>query len=66
MGLRLTEGIDLEATAYRLRVSPDAIVDGARFDKLATQGLTWRAHSRIGVTERGMLLLDAILAEVAR
>jgi oxygen-independent coproporphyrinogen-3 oxidase len=65
MGLRLTEGIDLAATARRLGTTGEAMLDGARFDKLAAQGLTWRSDSRIGVTERGMLLLDAILAEVA-
>jgi putative oxygen-independent coproporphyrinogen III oxidase len=66
MGLRLTEGIDLGETARRLGVTPEAMLDDARFDALAAQGLTWREGSRVGVTERGILLLDAILAEVAR
>ncbi|CAM3055832.1 Heme chaperone HemW [Sphingomonas antarctica] len=66
MGLRLTEGIDLAATASRIGVKPDAMLDNARFDALVSQGLTWRDGDRIGVSERGMLLLDAILAEVAR
>ena len=66
MGLRLAEGIDLATAALRLDIAPRQMLDGARFDALVDQGLTWRSGTRIGVTERGMLLLDAILAEVAR
>ncbi len=66
MGLRLTEGVDLAATARRLGVTPASMLDDTRFDALVAQGLTWRDGDHIGVTERGMLLLDAILAEVAR
>ncbi len=65
MGLRLAEGIDLAATARRLDVTPGAMLDGTRFDALAAQGLTWRKGDRIGVTGRGILVLDAILAEIA-
>ena len=66
MGLRLAEGVDLVATARRLDVTPAAMIDEARFAALVDRGLTWATGDRIGVTERGMLLLDAILAEVAR
>ena len=65
MGLRLAEGVDLAETATRLGTTPERMLDVARFDALVGQGLTWRADGRIGVTERGMLLLDAILAEVS-
>ena len=46
--------------------SADAIVDRVALNRLVAQGLAWQNTGRIGITERGMLLLDAILAEVAR
>lgn len=64
MGLRLREGIDLEAMSQRFSLRKAALCD---FDKLAfytQQGLCWHAGERIGVTEIGMPLLDGLLSEL--
>ena len=57
MGLRLAEGLE------RDRV--DHGIDQAALDRLAALGLMERTADRVRVTPAGMLLLDAILAEVA-
>jgi putative oxygen-independent coproporphyrinogen III oxidase len=57
MGLRLSEGVELEAIRPALNL--DAV------DRLQTQGLVTRAPDRLVVTPQGRLLLDAILAEIA-
>jgi putative oxygen-independent coproporphyrinogen III oxidase len=54
MGLRLTEGI---------RFEPDGL-DLAAVDRLTAQGLLERTSDRLRASPRGMLLLDAILAEI--
>ena len=64
MGLRLTEGIDLSALASRFGLTQDALCDSAKLSFYQGQGLTWQRGSRIGVTERGMPLLDGLLAEL--
>ncbi|MCP5396805.1 MAG: coproporphyrinogen III oxidase [Sphingomonadaceae bacterium] len=61
MGLRLDEGIDIEALGDRLGIATHRLI---REDKLAFthgQGLTWQSGGRIGVSELGMPLLDALL-----
>ena len=64
MGLRLDEGIDLARIAAMSGIAVDALVDGGAVRRLAQQGLITRDADRLRVTEAGMLLLDAILAEV--
>jgi putative oxygen-independent coproporphyrinogen III oxidase len=54
MGLRLAEGVGDE---------PDGL-DMAAVERLADQGLLARESGRLRATPRGMLLLDAILAEI--
>ena len=54
MGLRLAEGIGYD---------PDGL-DVAAVDRLAAQGLLTCDSDRLRVAPRGMLLLDAILAEI--
>jgi len=54
MGLRLAEGVD-----YR----PDRLEAGA-VERLSAQGLLLRDGERLRVTQPGMLVLDAILAEI--
>ena len=64
MGLRLAEGIDLHALARRFGCAPEALIVA---DKLALHerlGLAWSEGERIGVTPRGMPLLDALLGEL--
>ena len=64
MGLRLAEGIDLSALAARVALTPDALCDAGRFALYHEQGLVWRDGPRIGVTEAGMPVLDALLGEL--
>ncbi|HEV7660079.1 MAG TPA: radical SAM family heme chaperone HemW [Allosphingosinicella sp.] len=56
MGLRLAEGMD----------APDAMLELDAVARLSAQGLVERSGSRLRATPRGMLLLDAILAEIVR
>ena len=63
MGLRLSEGIDGEAIAGRFGLA--SIVDWARVDRLVASGHLDRTGSRIALTSRGRLVLDAILGEIA-
>jgi len=64
MGLRLNEGVDLAALAARLSVPHDELCDPAKLAFYESQGLAWQSGSRVGVTEAGMPLLDALLAEL--
>jgi oxygen-independent coproporphyrinogen-3 oxidase len=62
MGLRLREGIDIDALTRRFGV---AIVDWPRVDRLVRSGHLTRGGARIAATAKGRLLLDAILGEIA-
>ncbi|ALE16444.1 Radical SAM family enzyme [Altererythrobacter epoxidivorans] len=64
VGLRLMEGIDLENFAARFEMSPDALVDREKLSLFVDLGLMWQEGSRIGLTTRGMPLLDALLGQV--
>ncbi|HEX4848283.1 MAG TPA: radical SAM family heme chaperone HemW [Novosphingobium sp.] len=64
MGLRLDEGVDLAALAARFALAPAELCDPAKLAFYTGQGLTWQQGSRIGVSEAGMALLDALLAEL--
>jgi oxygen-independent coproporphyrinogen-3 oxidase len=64
MGLRLDEGVDLADMAARFGLSPAALCDPAKLSFHASHGLTWRQGNRIGVTGKGMVLLDALLGEL--
>lgn len=57
MGLRLAEGVALDRVAGAL--------DPAGLARMEAQGLVERSGDRLRVVPRGMLLLDAILAELA-
>ena len=58
MGLRLTEGVDLERTAQ--------VIDPAALERLAAQGLLSRTGQRITLTPAGRPLLDAVLRALLR
>jgi len=62
MGLRLREGIDLDRIAALAGRHP---VDRAAVQRLTAQGLLAQHDERLRATPAGMLLLDAILAEIA-
>lgn len=61
MGLRLSEGIDVDAIANRFGA---LVVDWARVDRLVESGHLTREGARIALTAKGRLLLDAILGEI--
>jgi oxygen-independent coproporphyrinogen-3 oxidase len=63
MGLRLREGVNPRAVADRVGVAD--IVDWGRVDRLAGSGHLTRDGSRIALTDKGRLLLDHILGEIA-
>jgi len=64
MGLRLAEGIDLDVIARRSGIARERLVDDVAVSRLARQGLLARSGSKLAISEAGMLLLDAILAEI--
>jgi oxygen-independent coproporphyrinogen-3 oxidase len=64
MGLRLREGVDLGRIAQLSERDAEQLVDGAAVARLQDQGLILREGQRLRVTPAGMLLLDAILAEI--
>ena len=64
MGLRLTEGIEPPRIAALAGRPLDDVVDERAVARLTAQGLLASNESRLRVTAKGMLLLDAILAEI--
>ncbi len=64
MGLRLREGVDLGVLSARLGVPRTELYDPEKLAFYQRQGLAWQTAERIGVTEAGMPLLDALLAEL--
>lgn len=76
MGLRLAEGVAPARLAARLGLAHGDLLDGAKVAQFVALGLLWQsgagagagsesgAGERLGVTQRGMPLLDAILADV--
>lgn len=66
MGLRLREGVDLARIAHLGETTPTALIDQTAAERLEQQGLIARNGDHLGVTEAGMLLLDAILPLIVR
>jgi oxygen-independent coproporphyrinogen-3 oxidase len=64
MGLRLREGIDPAALAARFGLDPAGLLDPVKLAFYQAQGLVWREGPRLGVSEAGMPLLDALLGEL--
>ena len=64
MGLRLSEGIDARALAKRVGV--EEIVDWDTVERLARSGHLTRSGTQIRTTPSGRLVLDRLLAEIAR
>ena len=64
MGLRLREGVDPGALARRFGLAEGDLVERERLAFHEKLGLAWSATGRIGVTPRGMPVLDALLAEL--
>ena len=64
MGLRLREGVDLEALAKRCDVDPETLISRRRANLLESYDLVLLKEHRLFVLPKGMLLLDRILAEL--
>ncbi len=64
MGLRLREGVDLAQIAETAETEPQSLVNRGAVARLAAQGLLVSEGNRLQVTTAGMLLLDAVLAEI--
>ena len=64
MGLRLEEGVDLARIAARTGIPANRLVDPDAVARYAGLGLIERDGARLRVLEPGMLLLDALLAEI--
>lgn len=64
MGLRLREGVDLQAMASRFGITPAALCELRKLAFYETKGLAWSKDGRTGVTEAGMAVLDALLGEL--
>jgi oxygen-independent coproporphyrinogen-3 oxidase len=64
MGLRLAEGIDVADIAERTGVAAEDLLHWPKVENLQGHGLLTHENTRIALTEAGMLLLDAILAEI--
>ena len=61
MGLRLREGVDLEAMSARFGMDRANMMDQAALAEMIAMGLLWQDAQRIGLTPRAFPLLDAIL-----
>jgi len=64
MGLRRAEGVDLAALSARFGLTEPELIDARGLAGPLRQGLVWREGSRLGVTEAGMPVLDALLGEL--
>jgi oxygen-independent coproporphyrinogen-3 oxidase len=64
MGLRLAEGVDLDALSVATGIGVDTMIDGAAVERLSKLGLIARTDSRLTVSPAGMLLLDSVLGEI--
>lgn len=66
MGLRLREGVDLARIATLGKTEIADLIDTRAAKRLVAEGLIARDRDWLGVTEAGMLLLDAILPLIVR
>jgi oxygen-independent coproporphyrinogen-3 oxidase len=62
LGLRTTDGIDRQTFADRFGVSLEQLFGGL-IEQLAAKGLLTDTNDGIALTDKGILLLDAIAAE---
>ncbi|MEO8722317.1 MAG: radical SAM family heme chaperone HemW [Sphingobium sp.] len=64
MGLRLAEGVDLTRIVAMSGVAQAQLLDGAALARMARLKMLTETGHHVAVTPKGMLLLDAILAEI--
>ncbi len=66
MGLRLAEGVDLADLEKRFGRVRQELIAADKAQLYGDLGLVWTEGERIGVTEAGMPLLDALLGELVQ
>ena len=64
MGLRLTEGLDLNNLHTRFGIQASSLIDEQKLALHTNLRLVWQDGDRIGVTPAGMPLLDALLGDL--
>lgn len=64
MGLRLGEGVDLQALAEKTGLAIADMLDEAGVAKLGALGFLERSDDRLAISSKGMPLLDAILPKI--
>ncbi|MCB2050505.1 MAG: coproporphyrinogen III oxidase [Novosphingobium sp.] len=64
MGLRLSEGIDLAVLSNRFGLPEENLISPAAARLYTGQGLLWQKDGRLGVTDSGVAVLDALLGEL--
>lgn len=64
MGLRLVGGVHLGELSQRLGLNREALINTEKLDHLRSLGLIWSKEERLGVTAKGLPVLDALLAEL--
>ncbi|MEL6530278.1 MAG: radical SAM family heme chaperone HemW [Pseudomonadota bacterium] len=64
MGLRLVEGVDLARFEHRFDMPSDQMVNQSKLQQYEKLGLVWHDDKRLGLTEQGRPVLDALLAEL--
>jgi len=64
MGLRLAEGVDLDALAEKTGLAAAQMVDQKAVDHLSGLGLLNAACGRLTISPKGMPLLDALLPKI--
>lgn len=64
MGLRLGEGVDLAGFETRFKTPRNSLIKSDKFAHLQSIGMLWENGTRIGVTETGRPVLDAVLGEL--
>ncbi|MFT8737375.1 MAG: radical SAM family heme chaperone HemW [Zymomonas mobilis] len=65
MGLRLTEGVDLERITRRTGLDVSEFLDEEAVSRYIGQGLLAKEAGRLWVTEQAVLLTDALIREVS-
>ncbi len=64
MGLRLTEGIDLESLENRFGMDRWVIIDREAFSDFQKLDFVWTKNNRIGTTAKSMPVLNSLIAEL--
>lgn len=64
MGLRLREGIAPQELCDRFGLSQEQLLDSARVNLYLGHGMIWRDKERLGVTPKGMPVLNSLLGEL--